>query len=150
MNWIPLRRIITNTTVGQNGCISKSSFEFLKRLASTVNTAALQSRKETVHKIARQEAEGFTHFLEVYISSVKDEDINEEVILDSLTLPSWYKHRFWKSLVRHIFTATKLKAETYLEILSKLPETLYYIFDPNWFPQKFLNITQVPFKLYKN
>ena len=51
---------------------------------------------------------------------------------------------FWKSLVRHIFPATKLIAETYLKIINKLPETLHYIYDPNWFPQNFVNITEVP------
>ena len=84
--------------------------------------------------MARQEIEGFTQLLKINISSVTDADLNEEEIFDSLTLLSWYLHRFWKSLVRHIFPATKLIAETYPRIITKLPETLHFIFDPNWFP----------------
>ena len=45
------------------GVFRKSSLEFLKRLAAKLNTAALQSRKKNVHKIARQEIEGFTYLL---------------------------------------------------------------------------------------
>ena len=45
------------------GALRKPSLEFLNRLASTLNNAALQSRKESVHKIARQQIKGFTHFL---------------------------------------------------------------------------------------
>ena len=56
------------------GVFRKSSFEFLERLATTLNTATLQSRKESVHKIARQETEGLTHLLKTYISSVKEAD----------------------------------------------------------------------------
>ena len=56
----------------RTGVFRKSAFEFIKRLASTLNTAAQQSRKESVHKIARQEKEGFTHLLKLYTSSVKD------------------------------------------------------------------------------
>ena len=96
----------------RTGVFRKSVFEFLNRLASTPNTAALQSRKKSVHKNARQEVDGFTYLLKTYISSVKDADLNEEKILDSLTLLSWYIQRFWKSHVRHIFAATKLVAET--------------------------------------
>ena len=126
------------------GVFRKSSFEFVKRIASTLNTAALQSQKESVHKIARQEEEGFTHIVKTYISSVKDADLNEEAILASLGLQSWYIHTFWKNLVRHIFPPTKLIAETKPELICKLPETLHYIYDPNWFPQSFVNITEVP------
>ena len=86
----------------------------------------------------------YVHLLKTYISSVKDADLNEEEILDSLTLLSWYTHRFWKNLVRHIFTATKLIAETYTQLIPKLPETLHYIYDPNWFPHNFITITEVP------
>ena len=39
----------------------KSSSEFLKSLASTIDAAAQQSRKESVHKIARKAIEVFTH-----------------------------------------------------------------------------------------
>ena len=113
------------------GVFRKSSFEFLKRLASTLNTAALQSRKECVLKIARQEIEGFTHLFKTYISSVKDTDLNKEEILDSLPLLTWYKQRFLKSMVWHIFPVTKLIAETYKQLISKLPETLHYINEPN-------------------
>ena len=70
--------------------------------------------------------------------------MNEEEILDILTLLSWYLHRLWKSLVRHIFPATKLIAETYPGIITKLPETLHYIYDPNWFPQNFRDISEIP------
>ena len=132
------------------GIFRKSSFEFLKRFAPTLNANASHSRKESVHKIARQEIEGFTHLLKIYISSVTDENLNEEEVFDSLTLLSWYIYiyiyiyRFWKSLVRHIFPATKLIAETYPRILTKLPETLHYIYDPNCFSQNFLNIPVIP------
>ena len=44
----------------------KSSFEFLKRLAPTLNANASHSRKESVHKVARYEIEGFTHLLKIY------------------------------------------------------------------------------------
>ena len=37
------------------GIFRKSSFEFLKHLAPALNTNASQSRKESVHKIGRQE-----------------------------------------------------------------------------------------------
>ena len=53
-------------------------------------------------------------------------------------------HRFWKSRVGHIFPATKLTAETYPQLISKLPETLHYIYDSNWFPQNFIAITEIP------
>ena len=122
----------------------KASFEFFKRLAPALNTNALQSRKESVHKIARQEIEGFNKLLDVYITSAKDADLPEEDLVDSLTLLSWYMHRFWKILVRHIFTATQQIAEAYPQILTKLPETLQYIYDKSWFPQNFVNITEVP------
>ena len=125
----------------RTGVFRKSSFEFPKRLASTLNTAAQQSRKESVHKIARQEIECFTHLHKTYISSVKDAHLSEREILDSLTLLSWYIHRLWKSLVRHIFPAIKLITEAYPQLIRKLPEKLQYIYDPNWFPQNFTNIT---------
>ena len=38
--------------------LRNSSFEFLKRVASTLNTASLQSRKKSVHKIYGQVLEG--------------------------------------------------------------------------------------------
>ena len=63
---------------------------------------------------------------------------------DSLTILSWYIHKFWKSLVRHIFTATKLIADTLPQILPKLPETVHYNYDPSWFPQNFVNIPEIP------
>ena len=74
---------------------------------------------------------GFIQILKIYISSVTDADLNEEEIFDSLTLLTSYLQRFWKSLVRHIFPATKLIAETYPRMITKLPETLHYIYDPN-------------------
>ena len=77
--------------------------------------------EKSVHKIARQEIEGFTHLQKMFISSVTDADLTEGEILDTLTLLSWYIHRFWKSLVRHIFPATKQIAETYPQIITKLP-----------------------------
>ena len=128
----------------KTGVFQKSSFEFPKRHASTLNTATLQSRKESVHKLTRQEEESFTHNLETYMSSVKAAYLNEKEIIDSLTLLAWYIHRFWKSLVRHIFPATKLIAETYSQLISKLPEKCHYIYDSNWFPQKLVAITEVP------
>ena len=126
----------------REGVFRKSSFEFLKRLASTLHVNAQQSRRESVHKFARQEIEGFTHLLKIYISSVEDAELSEEEITDSLTLLSLYIHRFWKSLVRHIFPATKLIAETYPHIPSKLPDTLH-IYDENWFPENFVNIPEI-------
>ena len=62
--------------------------------------------------MARAEVEGFTHICKTYIISVKDADLKEEEIIDSLTLSSRFIHRFWKSILRHIFPATKLIAET--------------------------------------
>ena len=109
----------------REGIFRKSSFKFLKRLAPTLNANASHSQKESVHKIARQEIEGFTHLLKIYISSRTDADLIEEGVFDSLKLLSWFIHRYWKSLVRHIFPATKLIAETYPRIKTKLPETLH-------------------------
>ena len=43
------------------GAIRKSSIPFLKRLASTLKTAALQSGKGSVQKTARQEIIGSNH-----------------------------------------------------------------------------------------
>ena len=65
---------------------------------------------------------------DIYISSVTDADLKEEEIFDSLTFLSWYIHRFLKSLVRHIFPATKLIAEANPRIITKLPETLHHIY----------------------
>ena len=77
----------------REGIFRKSSFDILKRLAPTLNANASHSRKESVHKIARPEIEGFTHLLNIYIyiyiyniyiyiyiSSVKDADLNGEEI----------------------------------------------------------------------
>ena len=114
---------------GRKELFRKSSFEVLKRPAMALNTYVLQSRKENVHKVARQEIEGFTQLLKIYTSCVKDVNLNEDEIFDSLTLLSWYIHRFWKSLVRHIFPATILIAETYKQIIMKLPRKLHYIYD---------------------
>ena len=105
---------------------------------------ASQSRKESVHTIARQGVEGFNKLLEIYITSAADADLTEEDILDTLTLLTWYLHRFWKNLVRHIFTATQHMAEAYPHIISKLPETLQYIYDKDWFPDNFVNIPEIP------
>ena len=128
----------------REGIFRKPFFEFLKRLATALNANASPSRKESVHKIARQEIEGFTHVLKIYISYVTDADLSKEEILDTLAVLSWYTHRFWKSLVRHIFPATILIAQNYPQIKSKLPETLHHIYDPNWFPQNFINIPEIP------
>ena len=124
--------------------IRTSSFVFHKRLATTLNTAALLSRTKSVHIIARQEIEGITHFQKTYISSLKGAELNEEEIVDSFTLLSWYIHRFWKNLVRHIFPTTKLIAKTYPQFMQQLPETIHWIYDPNWFQQNFIIITEVP------
>ena len=80
----------------------------------------------------------------MYITCVTNANLSEEATLDTLTLLSWYIHRFWKSLVRHIFPATKLIAQTYSQLITKLPETLQYIYDPDWFPQNFINIPEIP------
>ena len=82
--------------------------------------------------------------LHFYLGIYTDADLNEEEIFDSLTLLSWYLHRFWKSLVRHVFPAAKLIAETYPRIITKIPETLHYIYDPNCFQQNFVDITEIP------
>ena len=52
----------------------KSLFEVLKHLASKLNDAALQSRKESVHKIAGQEIEGLNFFIKPYKSSARNAD----------------------------------------------------------------------------
>ena len=46
--------------------------------------------------------------------------------------------------MRHIFTATQHIAEAYPHIITKLPETLHYIYDKNWFPDNFVNIPEIP------
>ena len=84
--------------IDRAGVFRKSSFEFLKSLASTFSSAALQSRNESVHKIAWQESEDFTYLKKTYISSVKDADLSEEKIFHSLTLLSLYIHNFGKVL----------------------------------------------------
>ena len=86
-------------TLDREGVFEKSSIDFLKRLATTLNANSSHSRTESAHKIARQEIEGFDHLLKTYIRSVKDADLDEEQIFDSLTLLSWYVDKFWKSLV---------------------------------------------------
>ena len=73
----------------RKGIFRKSSFEFLKRLVPTLSANASRSRKESVHKIARQETEVFTHLLKIYISSVTDADLNEGEMFDSRALLSW-------------------------------------------------------------
>ena len=85
----------------------------------------------------------------MYIGSVTDVDFTEGEILDSFTLLFWYIHRFWKNLVKHIFPATKLIAETYPQIITKLPETLHYINDPNRIPQDIVNVPEKPSKSIK-
>ena len=65
-------------------------------------------------------------------------------LLILLLFLSWYMHRFWKSLVRHIFPATKLIAEIFSQPLPKLPETLHFMHDPHWLPQNFINIPEIP------
>ena len=47
-------------------------------------------------------------------------------------------------MVRHIFPATKLIADTFTQILPKLPETLHYIYDSHWFLQNFVNFPEIP------
>ena len=42
-----------------------------------------------------------------YISSVHDEDLPEEEILDALAILSWNRHRFLKSLIGHVFEQKK-------------------------------------------
>ena len=83
----------------------------------------------------------------VCVKSAKDSDLSEEETLDSLTLftlSSYFIHRFWESLVRQIFPATNLIAETYPQFKLKIPETLHYIYDSNWFRESFITITEVP------
>ena len=46
--------------------------------------------------------------------------------------------------VRHIFTATQQISKAYPRLIPKLPETLQYIYDKNWFPQKFVNFPKIP------
>ena len=128
----------------RQGAFQKFSFEFFKRLACTLNASALQSRKERVHKITRQEIEGFTRLLDTYITTVTNADLSGEEIYNSLTLLSWYIHRFCKSLLRHIFPATKQIAKAFSQIIPKLPVTLHYIYDPYWIPKNFINVPEIP------
>ena len=128
----------------RQGAFQKSSFEFLKRLACTLNASALQSRKERVHKIARQEIEGFTRLLDTYITTVTKAHLRREEICNCLTHLFWYIHRFCNSLLRHIFPATKQIAKAFSQIISKLPVTLHYIYDPYWKPQNFINVPEIP------
>ena len=58
----------------REGFFRKSSFEFLKRLAPALDTNVSHSQKGSVHKIAKQETEGFIQLLKIYISSVTDTD----------------------------------------------------------------------------
>ena len=46
-----------------------------------------------------------------------------------------------------IFPATKFIAETYSQLRSKLPDIQHYVYDSNWFPKNFVNITEVPSKI---
>ena len=120
---------------------------FFKRLASTHNTAAqpFTKRERTQNRLTRNR--GFTPICKTCLSSLKDADLPKEEILDSLTLLSWYIHRFWKTLLKQIFPATKLITEAYPQLASKLLESLHNIYDPNWFPQSFVKITEVPSKI---
>ena len=47
-------------------------------------------------------------------------------------------------MLRHIFPATKLIANTFSQIIPKLTETLHYYYDPDWFPQKLISIPEIP------
>ena len=80
--------------LGREVVFRKSSFAFLKRLASNLNANAPQSRKESVQQNARQEIDGFTHLLRIYTTFLIDADLDDKEILDSLTLFSWFIHRF--------------------------------------------------------
>ena len=82
-------------------------------------------------------------YIYIYICSVRHADLSEDGILDSITLLSWFIHRFWKFLVRHIFSASKIIAGTNPQLIPKMSETLPYNYDPNWFPQNFKIITEV-------
>ena len=73
--------------------LSDILFEFLNKVWSEMQPLyceeffeASHSRKESVHKIARQEIEGLAQLLKIYIGSLKYADLNEEEIYDSLTL----------------------------------------------------------------
>ena len=46
--------------------------------------------------------------------------------------------------MRHFFSATKLIAETYAQLIDKLPETIHYIYESNCFAEIFITITEVP------
>ena len=46
--------------------------------------------------------------------------------------------------MRHIFPATQLITQSYSQIITKLPETLQYIYDLDWFPQNFINFQEIP------
>ena len=79
--------VCTELQPPDRACIfRKSSIEFLKRLASTLNTGTLQSRKESVDKMSRQEIEGFQSPHKNIQNSAKDEDLSEAEILNFLTL----------------------------------------------------------------
>ena len=46
-------------------------------------------------------------------------------------------------MVRQLFSATKLIADTFPQLVPKLPETLQYIYDPHCFPQNFRDIPEI-------
>ena len=96
-------------TTDHKSTFKKSSFGFLKRVASTLNSAALQSRKRSVHKINGQVLEGRIHLLKTNISAVAHVDLPEEEIID--TLLTWYFTRFWRILAGHILSVTKIIAK---------------------------------------
>ena len=58
-----LRGVYTELHTSRACAFRQSAFDFLKRLESTLNNAAIQPRKEIVHKITRREIKGFSHFL---------------------------------------------------------------------------------------
>ena len=82
--------------------ITRASGEKIKTLALRIEQ---MTRKAYVNNApdmrnaemneARQEIEGFTHLLQMFIICVTDADLSEEATLDTLTLLSWYIHRFW-------------------------------------------------------
>ena len=131
------------------GAFRKSSFEVLKQIALTLNSYALQSPKESVHKTARQKIEVFSQnpFKNVCKLSKRFRSTRSRDIRHSHTL-ILNKHSFWKCLVHQVFPATEMIADRFPQLMDKIAETLQYIYDPDMFPEKFTTSREeVPFEI---
>ena len=63
----------------------------------------------------------------MYITCVTDADLSEEEIIDTLTLLSWYIHRFLEKSGETHLSLYATNSTKYPQIKTKLPETLQYI-----------------------